>query len=448
MMKPHQPLSHALTPRLRRGGFSLLELSVVLGIIALIAGAGVSMASGALKTADRIATQEKLNTIKLALDSHARIYGYLPCPAKRDIAPTNQYFGIETRYNGVTAFVLGAGTNYNCAYSGTPAGFSGVERVASNNVYVGAVPTRSLGLPDSYASDSWGNKLSYSVSRYLTTDPSNFSTVNGHITVQYRGPATFNVTTQRSASTYTNADAGGDASLTFAASPPVNAIVHLQATVGSAGYNGSYWVKSPGTNPVKLTTDGPGTTTYLAYKPGDTGGNVTWQVDGNAASYVVVSHGPDGLGAYPTEASSIPTAKACAGVSTLDGRNCDDDSNFVDADYNDGAVAAQYFDDFIVWGSSSLARTAVNDGIYTSATTSSCPTGICEPWCAACTKNYPGGIASAPPVTTASPAGILKVGTAVLCKKVLSSSATTCTATCFWGGLDEAPAPDQYYKCP
>lgn len=409
-----------------RRGFSLLELSVVLGIIALVAGAGMSMASGALKAADRVATQERLNTIKLALDSHAKTYGYLPCPANRALVPADPNFGIENRNN------YGAASN-TCTIAGA------IYTDNNSSTALGAVPVRTLGLPDSYAGDAWGNKFTYSVTRALAADPTRFSTgttisaVTGSINVYYKASSSYNMPMQRTTRTYTTADSSGYAQLTLSSGTIVaQTIIHLKGT----NYKGSYRYTgaTSGTPILNVANTAEG---GLAYGSGDSG-TIEWLTAGSEAAYVVVSHGPNGLGAYPVSNTAVPPAKPCAGGATAaDGYNCDDAAGsatnviFYDAPYNDGASSTDYFDDYIVWGSHASSRPAVNDALYTA-----CPTGVCESWCATCTVNYPGGGGTAPP------AGI--TSNAVLCKKVVTSNASTCSATCFWSGNTATG----FVKCP
>lgn len=398
-------------------GFTLLELVVVLGIISLIAGAGLSMATGALKAADRVTTQERLNTIKLALDSYGKTYGYLPCPAPRNVGATDATFGLESR------------SGANCT-SGT-----GVVNVGGGTgVWFGALPVRTLGLPDNYASDAWGGKLAYAVSASMIIGPASYSTLQGAIEIRSGNLTTFNtISTNNASGTYTNANSGGNANVTLTPFPGANTLVILRSNAGSAGYNGSYFVKGAA-NPTLLTTNSPGTTTYLAHNASDAGGTVTYKAAGPGAAYAVVSHGPNGLGAFSANGSSIPANKTCTG-SGIDVENCDDDAIFFDSDYNDGTQASVFFDDYIVYGSNDIALAPLNNSLYTSSTTTTCPAGTCEAWCAACTANYPGGGAVAPPAILTSPR---------LCRKVITSNASICTASCFWsgvtaGGLVECP---------
>lgn len=476
-------VGHATTaPSLRRLGFSLLELTVVLGIIALIAGAGMSMATGALNAADRISTQEKLNTIKLAIDSHGKNYGFLPCPAKRDVIPGDTYFGVESRYNGTTAWTAGT----QCATTGVPAGFTGVT--LNNNAAIGAVPVRSLGLPDSYAADAWGNKFTYAVS-YLGSvvgNPIRYANNGNRISVRY-GSASYVQGMQRrtipstippsGSETYGTASSYGASLLriTFHTDSNVTSALNIARTNGyivsvrGATHKGSTTVAATsGTTVVDTNLPYSGTA--------DTDVVLVWQEPGDEVSYVVVSHGADGRGAIPMDAAAVPANKQCNSATAnsapppctdsgtpgcIDRQNCNDDNIFTDSAFNNGTVnPASYFDDYIIWGSNANFRTAVNNNLYTNATTSTCPTGTCELWCAACDLNYPGGVASAPPLFTSSPAGLLTATsgsittTPVLCRKILTSNATDCKATCIWSGTNTAgrgttpPYTEAYQKCP
>jgi prepilin-type N-terminal cleavage/methylation domain-containing protein len=414
-----------------RRGFSLLELSVVIGIISLIAGAGISLGSGALQAADRVATQERLNTIKLALDSYARTYGYLPCPYDRALVPSSANFGRESR--GAPSTSCTASSPGVIGIPGTP------------TMYIGGIPVRTLGLPDSYAGDAWGGKLTYAVTAAHVANAAGYATGDGVLEVRYgdKTGTNYSTTTRRRTISYTGAaDAGGGNTNFTVGTDPTTSIDGQYVHVYSAGnpqvYKGSY----VGTRDDATTV----TLTGLAWSANDTG-TLTWQEPGPAASYVVVSHGPDGRGAFPLNGAAVPGVKLCntsatantspppctssASTQCNDIPNCDDtDGVFYDTAYNDAANPAQYFDDYIVWGSNAWARTAANPVLYESCNTE------CEGWCAECTNNYPGDFAiTALGVSIADP---------VLCKKVIYSESSLCNASCFWSGT----AGGAYQPCP
>ena len=314
-------------PRLMRRAFTLVELSVVLLIISLITAAGMTLGGDVLKAAARVKTQERLATIQQALDNYAKSNGYLPCPADRAFLPTSATFGYERRATATTCTTSAAG----------------LVNVAST--YIGGVPTRTLGLPDAYAGDSWGNKLLYAVSANHIGNITSYASAAGTITINY-----------------------GDLTTNYA-----------------------------------ITT---------------------------SATYVVVSHGPNGNGAFPFQGAAKTTCNVFIGI---DSANCDDgDATFYDSAYNDGTIAAQFFDDFVVWGSNVLSRSRsawYSGGALQAAPTaaSDCPaTSGCEPWCAQCKTNIGAG-------GLAYNSGTWTAGTQVLCSRIVMNS-TPCEAVCVWGG--------------
>jgi hypothetical protein len=321
---------------------------------------------------------------------------------------------------------------------------------------VGGVPVRTLGLPDSYAGDAWGNKFTYTTGDFLVNDASSYSRRVGQLVVKYGNIATgYSVNTQRlaTAPTYSAVTdlGGGVARITVndTSNLAAGSIVHLSSNTPATGYKGSYTVVVPpvvGAEAIVANTSF--TVSGLAFTATDAG-KVEWLAAGDDVAYTVVSHGPDGRGAFPLNGTAVPTFKQCNNSAVansspppctdntapnlvcVDIENCDNDSTFYDTAYNDGNIAAQYFDDYIVWGSNALMRPPVNNSLYTS-----CAGNPCEPWCATCDLNYPGGGAVAPPATLTAPVA--------LCKKVGTSNATDCKAACFWAGTTATG----YQKCP
>lgn len=191
---------------------------------------------------------------------------------------------------------------------------------ASPVIYIGGVPVRTLGLPDAYAADAWSNKYLYAVGMSHVGNTDSYMNTDGPITIKY-GVRT-------------------------------------------------------GTN-YAITTTRTGTA-------------------GAAATYVIVSHGPDGKGAYPLYGAAIGTA--CGAATATDVTNCDTtnatsatnsdtayNAIFYDTAYNDSpAVVAKFFDDYVVWGSNALERTATSSsmggtsGTALSSSSGASGTNICE----------------------------------------------------------------------
>jgi prepilin-type N-terminal cleavage/methylation domain-containing protein len=133
-----------------RSGFTLVEISIVLVIVALITGMGFVATLGAVESARRASTESKLNAIEKALMEFRETHDRLPCPGQPDLVSSNELFGIEGSPPG------------NCQ-NGTPgAPYAGT-------VPVGDVPVRTLGLPNEFAFDGWGRKISYTVAPNMTS---------------------------------------------------------------------------------------------------------------------------------------------------------------------------------------------------------------------------------------------------------------------------------------
>ena len=340
----------------------------------------------------------------------AKTYGYLPCPADRTLLSSSALFGVETRNGGFTACTVAS---------------PGVVIDGTSSVYTGMVPLRTLGLPDNYAADAWGGKFDYSVSVNLIQNASSIKTAASAIVVNY-GDRTnaYSQTMSRIATNFTSvSNDGGLAQLASTAAYANGTIIQVSGNV----YQGSYTVS----NTSGTSFDLLGST----YSSTDTGKTAILTPGANA-SYVVVSHGADGRGAFPLQASTIPSSKLCNNSATanssplpctsssstvcIDIENCNNDIYFYDTAYNDGTQASLYFDDYIVWGSYALQGMPFVTSPYTL-----CPTGVCENWCATCAINYPGGGAAVPTTLLSNP---------YLYKKVINTNSTTCSAVCFWGG--------------
>ena len=165
----HSPSTkHPPTPRLRRTGqapstllaFTLVELSVVLVVIALITGMGIAGGMAALESTKRAATETKMNVIEDSLATFRIKYGRLPCPTNAINPTTDANYGLEATNNSGTCYTGGS-----AAISATYLTTTGVTGVPS-----GAVPTRTLGLPDEFMYDGWGKKFRYEVTPAMTRD--------------------------------------------------------------------------------------------------------------------------------------------------------------------------------------------------------------------------------------------------------------------------------------
>jgi prepilin-type N-terminal cleavage/methylation domain-containing protein len=135
-------------------GFSLLELSVVLLILALLITGGMALSLQRIEIAKKDVTVRRMNNIEKALAVFLAKNGRLPCPASPSQLSSNTTFGAEQISTvSLPAVCITANTDIASA------------NLSSDTLYQGAVPIMSLGLSDSHMLDGWGNKLSYAVQR-------------------------------------------------------------------------------------------------------------------------------------------------------------------------------------------------------------------------------------------------------------------------------------------
>lgn len=148
-------------PRLSKycGGFSMVELSVVLTIISITLAGALDLATRKTES-DRVnETNTRLDVIEQALAVYVANNQRLPCPADASLALSNANAGVAgTALSGdcTTAFNFGAG-----------------------NIYSGAVPTKALNLSDKYIADDWDRRFTYVVdSQFANSGPNSVVVTN------------------------------------------------------------------------------------------------------------------------------------------------------------------------------------------------------------------------------------------------------------------------------
>lgn len=199
-------------------GFTLLEMSIVLVIIAVVTAAGSTLFSASLAKRQQEETKTKLAAIQQALYNYRVANNRLPCPADVRIPVESLNFGIEGANPGVcsggapVAFpgaitelwagfgifgndistpygpgaprvTVGWGVSGTNAATGTAVAVANVSVITltlpplipdpslnftfTSNV-VGMVPTKTLRLPDDYAFDGWGRRIMYTANPSMT----------------------------------------------------------------------------------------------------------------------------------------------------------------------------------------------------------------------------------------------------------------------------------------
>jgi type II secretory pathway pseudopilin PulG len=128
------------------GGFSLIEIAIVLFIVALLLGGLLPTVSSQIEQQRRAETRKQLDEIQQALIGYTVTYGRLPCPADHT-TPTGQ-----TNAAGVPA-----GSEYKNPVTGSPFTCANV----ANNTGWGVLPWATLGVNET---DAWGRRFTYRTS--------------------------------------------------------------------------------------------------------------------------------------------------------------------------------------------------------------------------------------------------------------------------------------------
>ena len=152
-------------------GFSLIELSIVIIVAGLMMSSFLSMWKVRTAGVDLAVTKENLHRAEIALKSFVEMNGSYPCPASRDARKPDIDFGRAVSVCGDP--------------KETESDVKGVAVASGRDeleVKIGILPFRSLGIPDAYAVDGWGNLLQYAVTGNLT-NPDSFNQRGGAIDV-------------------------------------------------------------------------------------------------------------------------------------------------------------------------------------------------------------------------------------------------------------------------
>ncbi len=157
-------------------GFSIIELSIVLSIIALIAVSALAIGAAKLDETRTRITKERMEYIMDTLDLFVDEFNYIPCPSDISLAPDDNNFG-DGRTSPPT------GTGYCIAENGNDG--------AVTNVIYGGLPVKQLAISYDMSRDGWGRRFTYVVDEDVTwqggTSPGDTGfqdpTVDGNITI-------------------------------------------------------------------------------------------------------------------------------------------------------------------------------------------------------------------------------------------------------------------------
>ena len=142
-----------------RVGFSLFEMTIALTILSILMASVFTLIPVKQEQQNIDEINAKLTRIQQALDSFYNQNGYLPCPA-----PLNANFSDVSTQIGIAQ---------NCSGS-VPSGITEYD-APEGYVWIGAIPTRTLNLPDDFMFDPWNHRIEYGVVKGLAQSKTNYS---------------------------------------------------------------------------------------------------------------------------------------------------------------------------------------------------------------------------------------------------------------------------------
>jgi prepilin-type N-terminal cleavage/methylation domain-containing protein len=169
----HVSMNPVVQPSTRKSlGFTLVELSIVLVIMALIMGAGMALLNAQIDSQRQASTRVKQDAIRSALTTYISRNSRLPCPADPTLAAGVANYGVEAATPGTCSGITSNG-------------------VAPSTVVTGIIPWVSLGISDDAATDGYFNRFAYQVVALATNlNTQTISGMRGYITLHSNGPGT------------------------------------------------------------------------------------------------------------------------------------------------------------------------------------------------------------------------------------------------------------------
>lgn len=143
----------------RRGGYSLVEMAVVIAVLGVIGGGMLNVMAGKQEATALKEQDKQMKAIDEAIVYHVKLRGRLPCPARPSLTEADADFGRED-CNGPGGGIV----SLTHAFGG-----------ANEDVWIGMLPTRTLGLADRYLYDEWNSRIGYVVIKKLATSAAEFN---------------------------------------------------------------------------------------------------------------------------------------------------------------------------------------------------------------------------------------------------------------------------------
>jgi prepilin-type N-terminal cleavage/methylation domain-containing protein len=179
-------------------GFTLVEVAMVVLIGGLMMTAASTLFLNYMKQAKIATTQARMQDIENAIADYLSVNSALPCVASmtepRDSATgkfgrqlTDAVYGYADCITGANGEGIAKGV-WSSTTSASPGRTVAVPPAATANGQwaIGAVPTRTLNLPDEEMADAWGTRFLYAVSTAQTV-PGAYDVTTGVIYVEDGG---------------------------------------------------------------------------------------------------------------------------------------------------------------------------------------------------------------------------------------------------------------------
>jgi len=138
----------------RKSAYSLLELSIVISILAVLTTGGLTILFKSEDDEKLATTKNRIEVIYKSFGEYLLAHKALPCPASINLIKDS-----DINYGKIM------GSAGNCQTSGVY-----LNEVGTQNLVYGMIPTQDLNLPSEYSQDGYGNKFTYIVAQALTND--------------------------------------------------------------------------------------------------------------------------------------------------------------------------------------------------------------------------------------------------------------------------------------
>lgn len=166
-------------------GFTLVEVAIVAVIGGILIVSLSNLLLNYINQTRQSSTERKIEIINEALQLHLDLRGRYPCVASMNAAFDTPQFGVEMA---------------DCSDAATPPSTFGATGADGLQIRIGALPVRTLNLPDDFIGDAWGGRFTYAVTATLADPDDFFDRDNGDISVIDNGtPANSLITPDGSA---------------------------------------------------------------------------------------------------------------------------------------------------------------------------------------------------------------------------------------------------------